>query len=452
MNAVTKGHKSCAPTQTNLLTKLSHLSVIAKEQPKFTFKTLGHLINEEMLTRSFNALKKSAASGVDEVTAKDYKGNLHENIRDLHTRLLSNRYRAQPLKRVYIAKEDGQRRPLSIPALEDKIVQRAVAEILSRIYEMDFHDCSYGYRPNRSAHDAVNFIQEKSVFGKVNFIYEADIREYFGSIVRKELITILQKRVSDKVILRLIGKWLRAGIIDEGKLLTNDRGTYQGSIISPILANIYLNEVLDEWVANVVKPRLNGETHLCRFADDFVIGFQYWKDAKRFEAVLGKRFGKYGLTLHPDKTKLIEFGRYAKERRNGRKPETFQFLGFTFHCSQTRNQKFTVKLKTASKRLRRSLKRIGEWCKANRHLSIGWQQKKLAQIMRGHYQYYGRRSNTQSLRKFYRAVLRIWHKWLGRRGSGKMTWRKFLQIQSKFPLPRPRITEQNGNAQTELAL
>lgn len=447
MNAAATGNKDRASTRVALSTQLSRLSVISKEQPDFTFKTLGHLINEEMLTRSFYALKKSAAAGADGVTAADYEKNLRLNIADLYLRLRANRYRAQPLRRVYIAKEDGKQRPLSIPALEDKIVQRAVAEILGRIYEMDFLDCSYGYRPKRSAHDAVNFIQEKSAFGKVNFIFEADIRDYFGSIVRSQLMTILKKRVADKVILRLIGKWLQAGVIDDGKLLLSEQGTHQGTIISPILANIYLHEVLDGWVAKEVRPRFNGEMHLCRFADDFVIGFQYWADAKRFEAVLAKRFAKYGLTLHPDKTKLMEFGRYASERRKGKKPETFQFLGFTFYCTLTRNQKFTVKLKTASKRLRRSLNRIGKWCKVNRHLSIKLQSQKLGPMLSGHYQYYGRRSNFPSLRKFYHAVLNRWYKWLCRRGSGYLTWKKFLRILTRYPLPLPRITEQPKSSQ-----
>lgn len=431
----------------NLSTELSRLSEKAKQQPEFVFKTLGHLINEEMLTRSFGDLKKSAAAGIDGVTARSYGENLRDNIADLHKRLRANQYRAQPLRRVYIGKDDGKLRPLSIPILEDKIVQRAVAEILGRIYEMDFLDCSYGYRPRKGAHDAINFVQERSARGKVNFIFEADIRDYFGSIVRDELMRILRKRISDKVILGLIGKWLNAGVIDDGRLLVSERGTSQGTIISPILANIYLHEVLDGWVTKVVRPHFNGELHLCRYADDFVIGFQYWRDAKRFEEVLHKRFFKYGLFLHPDKTKLLEFGRYAAERRKGKKPETFQFLGFTFHCSATRAGKFTVKLKTASKRLQRGLVKIGEWCKANRHLPFSRQSELLRPMVLGHYEYYGRRSNIRSLRKFYRAVLRQWYKWLCCRGSGYLTWEKFLRQLSRHPLPQPRITERPKSQQ-----
>ncbi|MBK8202806.1 MAG: RNA-directed DNA polymerase [Bdellovibrionales bacterium] len=237
------------------------------------------------------------------------------------------------------------------------------------------------------------------------------------------------------------------GVIDDGRLLLNEQGTYQGSIISPILANIYLHEVLDGWVEKEVKPRFNGELHLCRYADDFVIGFHIGLTPNVSKRWWQKRFAKYGLTLHPDKTKLMEFGRFANERRKGRKPETFQFLGFTFHCSVTRNQKFTVKLETAPKRLRRSLNRIGEWCKANRHLSIKVQSKKLSQMLVGHYQYYGRMSNFPSLRKFYHAVLRRWYQWLCRRGSGYLTWVKFLRFLTRYPLPLPRITERPKSSQ-----
>lgn len=443
MNATIKGNKNGTSMPESLSTKLNRLTEKAKCDPEFKFKTLGHLLNEEMLIRAFNSLKKNAAAGVDGVTARDYERNLATNIKDLHIRLRENQYRSQPLRRTYIGKENGERRPLSIPALEDKIVQRAVVEILGRIYEVDFLDCSYGYRPKRSAHDAINLIREKITLENVSYVLDADIKDYFGSIVRRQLMTILEKRIADKVILRFIGKWLKAGVIEDGQLLLSEEGTYQGSIISPLLANIYLHEVLDEWVEKVVKPRANGKVFLCRYADDFVVCFQNMTDAKKFHEVLPKRCAKHGLTLHPEKTRLIKFGRYAKRNQRKGKPETFQFLGFTIYCAMTRKKKFNVKLKTAAKRLKRSLAKTEKWCKKNRHLPLSLQQKKLTEMILGHYQYYGRSSNMKSLQNFYYAVRRSWHKWLGRRSNnGYMRWDSFLKLEKRYPLPKPRITEQ----------
>jgi RNA-directed DNA polymerase len=447
-----RGNSEDAQTSTKpLSTKLNRVSKIAKQNPEFRFKTLAHLITVELLMWAFQELRKNAAAGVDGLTAEEYAADLKRNIEGLHCRLKEGRYQAQPLRRVYIEKEDGKKRPLSIPVLEDKIAQRAVVAILNRIYERDFLDCSYGYRNGRGPHDAVNAIQEKAVYGRVNLVLEADIQDYFGTIVRKDLMQMLQKRIADKNILKLIGKWLRVGVIEDSRLLVTENGTYQGSVISPLLANIYLHEVLDRWMEEVVKPRLKSEVHLYRFADDFVICLQYPADATRLMEVLPKRFGKYGLTLHPKKTKLLQFGRFARERQMGRKPETFTFLGFTYYCSKTRNGKFTVKLKTASKRLRRSLSRIKEWCRTHRNIPVSTQSKALGMMMRGHYQYYGRKSNFPSLRKFYRAVLRIWQRWLSRRSNnGYICWSKFHRLLKKYPLPLPRITE--GKVGKQLSL
>jgi len=347
------------------------------------------------------------------------------------------------LRRTYIGKENGEKRPLSIPALEDKIVQRAVVEILGRIYEVDFLNCSYGYRPGRRAHDAINFVRDRITLDKVSYVLDADIKDYFGSIVRSQLMTILEKRIADKVILKLIGKWLKAGVLDDGQLLSSENGVYQGSIISPLLANIYLHVVLDEWVEKVVKPRMAGQVFLCRYADDFVMCFQKSSDAKKFYGVLGKRCAKFGLALHPDKTRLIKFGRFALQDQQKVKPKTFQFLGFTFYCARTMQKKFIVNVKTASKRLKRSLTKIESWCKENRHLPLSKQQQKLTEIMLGHYEYYGRRSNSRSLAKFYHAVKRSWQKWLSRRSkNGYMRWDSFTRLEKRYPLPKPRITEQ----------
>lgn len=452
VNATTKGNKSGASTPMTLLTQLSRLSDIAKSQPEFKFKTLAHLLNEEMLSRSFHTLRKNAAAGVDEVTAQEYEKNLQQNITDLYRRLRNNQYRAQHLRRVYIEKEDGKQRPLSIPALEDKIVQRGIAEILNRIYEQDFLDCSYGYRPKRGAQQAISFVRERALT-RVRFILEADIKDYFGSIVRKLLMEIIKKRIADKKILQLIGKWLHVGVIEDGKLFMTKDGTYQGSIISPILANIYLHEVLDTWVEKTVKPYLRGEIYLCRFADDFVVECEYKDDAIRFKEVLRKRFAKYGLTLHEDKTKLVEFGRFAKENRKGKRPETITFLGFTFYCSTSRNGHFTVRVKTAAKRLKRSLSRVSKYCKENRHIPLAAQHKRLSEMMKGHYQYYGRRTNTTSLKKYHWEVIRTWHRWLCRRSrNGYITWPDFNKLLGKYPLPSPRITERSTGQQFSFEL
>lgn len=425
-----------------LSTKLNRVAETAK-QKSYVFRTLAHLITEEALAWSFRELRRDAAAGVDEVSARDYEKTLSENLKDLHRRLRERRYQAQPLRRVYIEKEDGKQRPLSIPVLEDKIVQKAVTSILERIYEQDFLPCSYGYRPRRSAHDAIEAIQRQTTVGKVSYVLEADIRDYFGSIVRSELKSMLQKRIQDQDVLRLIGKWLQVGVVDDGQLLMTENGTYQGSVISPVLANVYLHEVLDLWVEEDVKPRMRGEITLHRYADDFVVCFQYQSDAERFQQVLPKRFAKYGLKLHPEKTRLLAFGRFAEEkaRQNGRrKSETFGFLGFTFYGAKSRAGKFVVKHKTMSKRLKRGLLRWGQWCQKNRHRTLHEQRERLRVVLQGHYQYYGLRTNYRSLVLFYQGTLNLWRKWLGRRDrSTAMTWEKFHRILQWYPLPGPHI-------------
>ena len=437
-----QGHGAGTLMPGTLLTKLHRIAETAK-QKSYVFRTLAHLITEEALTWSFRELRKDAAAGVDEVSARDYEQNLSANLKDLHQRLRERRYRAQPLRRVYIEKEDGKQRPLSIPVLEDKIVQKAVASILERIYEADFLPCSYGYRPQRSAHQAVQAISVRILVGKVNYVLEADIRDYFGSIVREELKRMLQKRIQDQGLLRLIGKWLHVGVVEDGRLLMTEDGTYQGSVISPILANVYLHEVLDLWVEEQVKPRMKGEISLFRFADDFVVCFQYRSDAERFQEVLPKRFAKYGLKLHPEKTRLLAFGRQAWEeaqRAGKRRLETFGFLGFTFYCGRSWDGRFVVKRKTMSKRLKRGLLRWAHWCRTNRHWKFQEQRERLRVVLQGHYQYYGLRANYQSLQLFYRGALRLWWKWLGRRDrSTHMTWKKFHEILQQNPLPAPRI-------------
>jgi RNA-directed DNA polymerase len=425
-------------------TELSRITELAKEDKHRQFTSIAHFLTVEALYAAFLNLRKEASAGVDGVRYGEYAGNIRENLEKLHERMKRGQYRAMPLRRIYIPKEDGKQRPISIPALEDKIVQKATTDLLNAIYEQDFLDCSYGFRPGRGAHDALDEIGRIICRHPVSFILEADICSYFDSIVRSQLMEMIEKRVRDGSILRLIGKWIHVGVIDEGRLLVTETGTGQGQVISPLLANIYLHYVLDTWFAEMVKPRLRGEAHLIRYADDFILCFQYREDAEKVQEVLTKRFAKYGLTLHPEKTRLIEFGREAlarSEAEGGKKPKTFDFLGFTHVCARSRRGKFTIHVRTMKKRLRRSLKAISSWCKRHLHDPVVEQWKALNAKLRGHYQYYGRSTNFRSLRSFYRTVLRVWRWWLNRRTRGKtVNWSVFGQILRRFPLLLPRIT------------
>ena len=432
------------PMLESLSTKLNRITEMARQSPSLQFRTLAHLVNPQSMEGAFGQLKRNAAAGIDGVSVREYEQNLGRNLRELHERLKQKRYRAQPMRRVFINKEDGTKRPLSIPVIEDKIVQRAVVEILNRIYEQDFLPCSYGYRPERNAHEAVDAIREKITTGKVSFVLDADIRDFFGSIDKKKLMEMLQRRVGDQDLLRIIGKWLHVGVMEEGRLLNPEMGVYQGSVISPILANLYLHVVLDEWVEHTVKPRMKGEVTLFRFCDDFIVCFQYKGDAEKFHSVLPKRFERFGLTLHPEKTRLIEFGRFSGDsaRRQGQKPATFKFLGFVFFGSKTLHGKYCVGLKTISKRLGRKLNEVRQWCRERRHEPI-WQQRiHLRQVMLGHYNYYGRRGNFRSLYQFSRGVIGAWKFWLGRRGQKEYWgWEQFRPILQRYPLPPPTITQ-----------
>ena len=328
--------------------------------------------------------------------------------------------------------------------MEDKIVQKAAADLLSLIWEQDFLDCSYGFRPGRGPHDALDEVGRVLNTRPISTVLEADITGYFDAIVRSALIEMIEKRISDGALLRLIGKWINIGVIDDGKLLVSETGTGQGQVISPLLANIYLHYVLDEWFEEVVKPRLKGEAYEVRFADDFILCFQYREDAEKVHEVLIKRFAKYGLTLHPDKTRLMEFGREAlakSEESGGKMPATFDFLGFTHVCARSQRGNFTIHVRTMRKRLKRSLKRISVWCQQHRHDPVEEQAEALNRKLRGHYQYYGRPTNSRSLAEYYREVCKTWKKWLNRRTRGKtLTWTVYAQLLLRHPLLRPRIT------------
>ena len=432
-----------------MCTDIDRISVLAKEDLQRQFFSIAHLITPGELYVAFQCLRREASAGIDGVTYEEYEKSAEGNIRELHQRLKDGTYQCQPLRRVYIPKENGKQRPISIPTLEDKIVQKAVVELLNAIYEQDFLPCSYGFRPKRGPHQALDEVGRVLCTQPAEWVLEIDITTYFDSIVRKQLMEMIEKRVRDGSVLRLLWKWIKVGVIEEGRLLTSETGTGQGQPISPLLANIYLHVVLDEWFEKVVKARLKGKAYEIRFADDAILCFQYREDAEKVLSVLPKRFAKYGLTLHPEKTRLIEFGRLAENnaKRRGKKPATFDFLGFTHICARSRKGKFTVHVKTIRKRLRRGLKAVAAWCQEHRHDPVSEQQKALNAKLRGHYQYYGLPTNYHSLRQFYREVRRIWKAWLSRRTRGhQMSWERYNAILRKFPLSLPRITHAWVNA------
>jgi len=427
----------------SMSTGLDRIAELARAQKGVQFTSIAHLLTVTALERAWSGLRKDASAGVDGVTYAEYGAHVRENLEELHDRLERGQYRAQPLRRVYIPKEEGTGRPISIPALEDKIVQKAALELLTAIYEQDFLGCSYGFRPGRNAQEALDEIGRVICRRSVGYVLEADISAYFDTIVRSQLMELIEKRVRDGSMLRLIEKWINVGVLEDGRLLVTQTGVGQGQVISPLLANIYLHYVLDEWFEDVVKPRLRGDAYEIRYADDFILCFQYREDAERVLEVLGKRFEKYGLRLHPDKTRLIEFGRDAltkSEEGGGPKPATFDFLGFTHVCRRSRRGKFTIHVRTMRKRLRRSLKRVSAWCQRHRHEPVVEQWAALNAKLRGHYQYYGRATNFRRLWEFYRAVRQLWRKWLNRRTRGRtLPWRVYEALLAAYPLQRPYI-------------
>jgi RNA-directed DNA polymerase len=422
---------------------LSRLSELAREDRARRFHSIAHFLTPESLHEAFRGLRKRASAGVDEVTYQDYERQAEGNIQELWGRLKSKTYRAQPLRRIYIPKEDGSQRAISIPALEDKIVQKATVQLLEAIFEPDFLPCSYGARPGRNPHQALDELDRVIFREPITQVLELDISSYFDAIVRKHLMEMIGWRISDQSILRLIGKWINAGVIDDGRLLLSETGIGQGQVISPFLANVYLHHVLDRWFEDEVKPRLKGKAFLVRYMDDAVIGFQNKEDAQRVLKVLAKRFSKYGLSLHPQKTRLIEFGRQAlaKAERIGARLATFDFLGHTHVSARDRRGKFQLKVRTMKKRLKRSLRAVAEWCRNHRHRPLQEQQTTLNAKLRGHYQYYGRASNYLRLWQFYNLVTSIWRKWLSRRTRGTpLSWEQFRNILRRYPLALPRLT------------
>lgn len=434
------------PSPTTVSTKLQRIATLAREAPELAFTTLAHHIDLTFLKEAYRRTRKDGAVGVDGQTALAYAEELESNLNSLLHRFKSGTYQAPPVRRVYIPKDDGRStRPLGIPAFEDKVLQRAVARVLEAIYEQDFLDCSYGFRPKRSQHQALAILWEQTMQMGGGWVISIDIKSYFDAIEHRQLRAILDQRVRDGVIRRTIDKWLKAGVLENGCVSHPDTGVPQGSGVSPLLSNLFLHEVLDTWFEHVVKPRLEGNAVLVRFADDAIILCARERDANRVMAVLPKRFEKYGLTLHPDKTRVIRFQRPPRNPTGPRgegasAPGTFDLLGFTHYWGRSRKGSWVLKRKTASKRLTRALKRINLWCREHRHAKLGWQHQKLALKVRGHYGYYGIAGNFRSLTRFREGVLSRWRKGLGRRSQrSRIEWERFTRLQKHYLLPKAKI-------------
>jgi group II intron reverse transcriptase/maturase len=416
----------------------------AQRDRRTRFTALLHHVDIAALRRSFYRLKRNASAGVDGETVASYEPELDEKLRALHARVHKGSYRPLPIRRVYIPKADDGRRPIGIPALEDKIVQGAVAEVLNVIYEVDFLDCSYGFRSGRSPHDALNAVFDGVMRQHVNYVLDADIRSFFDSVDHEKMMRALQERIADRRVLRLIGQWLKAGILESGECRIPEEGTPQGALISPLLANVYLHYALDKWVARWQADPRRGPMIFVRYADDFIIGFKHEHDAQKMLADLKARMAQCGLALNEGKTRLIEFGRFAAERRarrGERRPETFDFLGFTHYCSETRKGRFLLKRKTIGKRLRGKVKQLRKEMMERMHTAVSEQHKWLCSVLRGHYAYFGVRCNVHCLHAFWRQVQRLWHHALRRRdGKRSLTWERFEQLLELFPLPEPTIT------------
>jgi RNA-directed DNA polymerase len=434
-----------SPNLEDISTRLQRIAQLAREDPKRVFVSLAHHIDTELLREAYRLTRKDGAPGVDGQTAAAYEENLEENLQSLLDRFKTGSYKAPPVRRVHIPKgsDPSKTRPIGVPTFEDKVLQRAVTMVLEVVYEQDFLDCSYGFRPGRSAHQAIRDLRERLMSMGGGWILEADIQSFYDNLDHSQLRGFLDQRVRDGVLRRAIDKWLRAGVMEEGILSHPTTGTPQGGVVSPILSNIYLHKVLDEWFEEEVKPRLGGAAILTRFADDFVVVFQRETDARRVLEVLPKRFGKYGLCLHPDKTRLVRFERPRRKpepRQPHEGPRSFDFLGFTHYWEKSRQGSWVVKHKTASDRFTRALKRANQWCQRNRHAPIAWQHARLLSKLRGHYEYYGLPGNSKCLNSVHHWVKRIWRKWLGRRSrTSDMTWERFNLLLERYPLPNPRV-------------
>ena len=426
-------------------TKRHEIAALASRMPKMVLNTLAHRVDLAWMREAYRRVRKDGARGVDGVSARDYEADLEENLKSLLERFKSGLYRAPAVRRIHIAKGDGRgTRPIGIPTLEDKVLQRAVLMVLEPVYEQDFLDCSYGFRAGRSAHQALEALWSGLMRVEGGWVIDLDIRAYFDSVQRHHLGQMLDQRVRDGVIRRAIGKWLKAGVMEDGVVSYPKQGTPQGGVISPLLSNIYLHEVLDVWFEDEVKPRLSGRAFMVRYADDAVLCFERESDARRVLAVLPKRLARFGLELNAHKTQLVDFRRPGQRDKasNGpnKGPRVFDVLGFTHYWARSRKGRWIVKRKTATGRYSRAIVRVAQWCRRNRHRSVREQREALSRQMVGHYGYFGVTGNAPALRRFHRSVVRVWRKWLGRRSHhGAMNWPRYLRLLARYPLPPPRV-------------
>jgi RNA-directed DNA polymerase len=424
-------------------TKLALIAQRARKEPQCQFTSLAHLLDERFLAACYHRLGRDRASGMDGVTWREYGEHLEENLRDLVTRMKAKRYNPLPAKRVYIPKDEHSQRPLGLPALEDKIVQKGIAEILEAIYEADFLDCSYGFRLRRGCHQAINAVDKTIMTQPINHVIDADIKAFFDSVSHPGLMKCLQVRIKDPSFLLLIQRFLKAGYFEAGQIVATEQGTPQGGNLSPMLSNIFLHYVLDLWFEKRIKQQVRGVCFLVRYADDFVCMVQYQDDAQHILEALRERFTQFDLALHPEKTRVISFGRYERQnaQRQKRRPNTFDFLGFTHYCDYSRWGKFIVGHQTSRKKFRKKCGELNDWLKAVRNCCQvkKWWPVLKAKLM-GHYQYYGISGNMRLLSRFYRRTVRLAMKWLNRRSQkSSFDWEGFGAYLKHYPLPKPRI-------------
>lgn len=426
-------------------TKLQRIAEKARKEPSCKFTSLFHLMNTDLLRGCFEGLRKDAASGIDRITKEEYGKSLDANLRTLVERLHKMSYIPQPVRRVYIPKPGStKQRPLGIPALEDKLVQAGLARILEAIYEADFIDDSNGFRPSRSCHDALRALSLEVESGGINYVVEADIKGFFDNVLQEWMMEFLSHRIADKRVLRYVKRFLIAGVLEDGVVYATEKGTPQGGVISPVLANIYLHYCLDLWFTRVFARTCEDRARLIRYADDFVVCFKLKSDAARFRRELDERLGKFGLEVAAEKTKILEFGPLAELRAQGRgeKPQSFDFLGLTHFCSRTRDgRRFRMKRVTARKKFKAKIRSFKEWLKESRVLPTAELMKMAIEKLRGHIAYYGVTDNSQGINRFVFEARKLLFKWLNRRGKrGSMSWDDFSKLLEKFPLPKPRIT------------